>query len=653
MTGEWMQALIIGPEGTEVQVTIIKGISRETKSIVLTRRGAGKKPPPKKTPPTPPPPIPEPVPHPAPRVETPEPMQVDTPSFQPPDGHLFPHATTFLTHTISIQCKTSKAQIRYTLDGSEPAVHPMPAGLIYGGGGIQVRSAVTVKAIAAVQDVHGQGGWNTSQVATAAYSFEPTPPPTPSPPRSPTPPPAQPPLEVEQPPPHRSPSPVSPVPDTSVCVEPERAAEEAVTKETEQTEPAPAEEPEPPAPVPALVEQDAPPPPPTNRPRTEGKVAQERQTGLYAHVKSRLHKTTASIRAKDVTNDRFSGAHAGHAGSYQHIRPSSHASCHLQLTKRPSTAASVPNFGVHMATGVGQLVGLPRDVYSLVSPMDPNRRAAGAGQGQPGRLAQSGGNGEGGSASHLCRPTSGRQSPKVLLASSPLARRGKDTPDKGGGVGDAFVRRPKQGAAGVLANHHPDTQRRLQDTCDTPWAVLGLRVEVETEAEDAEDGADAHGSSQHQGLHQLLAASMRLVAPKKSSPAATPPGRAKCGPGNVSSRQLRGAHRRVLGSETLMATVPGRSGVASPVAFYGRESGTGRNAHSLVRSNSAQDLLAAAAAAAAGPRSFVGGGVSKGARGRGLFPSASDRVPGLRPLTRSQGPEERITNSLARASCKE
>jgi len=443
------------------------------------------------------------------------------------------------------------------------------------------------------------------------------------------------------------------VPDTSVCVEPERAAEEAVTKETEQTEPAPAEEPEPPAPVPALVEQDAPPPPPTNRPRTEGKVAQERQTGLYAHVKSRLHKTTASIRAKDVTNDRFSGAHAGHAGSYQHIRPSSHASCHLQLTKRPSTAASVPNFGVHMATGVGQLVGLPRDVYSLVSPMDPNRRAAGAGQGQPGRLAQSGGNGEGGSASHLCRPTSGRQSPKVLLASSPLARRGKDTPDKGGGVGDAFVRRPKQGAAGVLANHHPDTQRRLQDTCDTPWAVLGLRVEVETEAEDAEDGADAHGSSQHQGLHQLLAASMRLVAPKKSSPAATPPGRAKCGPGNVSSRQLRGAHRRVLGSETLMATVPGRSGVASPVAFYGRESGTGRNAHSLVRSNSAQDLLAAAAAAAAGPRSFVGGGVSKGARGRGLFPSASDRVPGLRPLTRSQGPEERITNSLARASCKE
>ena len=107
MTGEWMQALIIGPEGTEVQVTIIKGISRETKSIVLTRRGAGKKPPPKKTPP---PPIPEPVPHPAPRVETPEPMQVDTPSFQPPDGHLFPHATTFLTHTISIQCKTSKAQ---------------------------------------------------------------------------------------------------------------------------------------------------------------------------------------------------------------------------------------------------------------------------------------------------------------------------------------------------------------------------------------------------------------------------------------------------------------------------------------------------------------------------------------------------------------
>ena len=161
---------------------------------------------------------------------------------------------------------------------------------------------VTVKAIAAVQDVHGQGGWNTSQVAAAAYSFEPIPPQTPSPPRSPTPPPApaQPPLQVEQPPPHRSPSPVSPVPDTSVCIEPERAAEEAVTKETEQTEPAPAEEPEPPAPVPALVEQDAPPPPPTNRPRTEGKVAQERQTGLYAHdIRRRQTTSPAAGRACD------------------------------------------------------------------------------------------------------------------------------------------------------------------------------------------------------------------------------------------------------------------------------------------------------------------------------------------------------------------
>jgi hypothetical protein len=646
-----MQALIIGPEGTEVQVTIIKGISRETKSIVLTRRGAGKKPPPKKTPPPPPPPIPEP--QAAPRVETPEPMHVATPSFQPPDGHLFPHATTFLTHTISIQCETSKAQIRYTLDGSEPAVHPVPAGLIYGGGGIQVRSAVTVKAIAAVQDVHGQGGWSTSRVAAAAYSFQPTPPPTPSPPRSPPPPPAQPPLEVEQLPLHRSPCPVSPVPDTAVCVAPERAAEEAVTKEPEQPEPAPAEEPEPAAPVPAQVEQDAPPPPPTNRPRTASKVVQERQTGLYAHVKSRLHKTTASIRAKDVTNDRFSGAHAGHAGSYQHIRPSTHASCQLQLTRRPSTAApvfgghgealcdvgasvssnanvqsmvrsgvSMPNFGVHMATGVGQLVGLPRDVYSLVSPMDPNRRVAGAGQRQPGRLAQSGGNGEGGTVSHLCRPTSGRQSPKVLLASSPLARRGKiwgpDAVDKGGG-GDAFVRRPKQGAAGVLANHHADTQRGLQDTCDTTWAVSGMRMETD----DAEDGADAQGSSQHQGLHQLLAASTRRVAPKKSSTAAAPPGRAIGGPGSVSSGQLRNAHRRVFRSETLLATVPGRSGVTRAVALYGRETGTGLNARDgLVRSNSAEDLLAAVAA---GPRGFVGGGVSKGAQGRELFPS--DRVP--------------------------
>ena len=103
------------------------------------------------------------------------------------------------------------------------------------------------------------------------------------------------------------------------------------------------------------------------------------------------------------------------------------------------------------------------------------------------------------------------------------------------------MRRPKQGAAGILANHHADTQRGLQDTCDT----------------------------------------------------------------------------------TLLATVPGRSGVTSAVAFYGRETGTGLNARdSLVRSNSAEDLLAAAAA---GPRGFVGGGVSKGARGRELFPS--DRVP--------------------------
>jgi hypothetical protein len=143
------------------------------------------------------------------------------------------------------------------------------------------------------------------------------------------------------------------------------------------------------------------------------------------------------------------------------------------------------------------------------------------------------------------------------------------------------------------------------------------------ETDDAEDGADAQGSSQHQGLHQLLAASMRRVAPKKSSTAAAPPGRAMGGPGSVSSGQLRNAHSRVFRSETLLATVPGRSGVTSAVAFYGRETGTGLNARdSLVRSNSAEDLLAAAAA---GPRGFVGGGVSKGARGRELFPS--DRVP--------------------------
>ena len=283
----------------------------------------------------------------------------------------------------------------------------------------------------------------------------------------------------------------------------------------------------------------------------------------------------------------------------------------------------MPNFGVHMATGVGQLVGLPRDVYSLVSPMDPNRRVAGAWQRQPGRLVQSGGNGEGGTASHLCRPTSGQQSPKVLVASSPLARRGKtwgpDADDKEGGVGDAFVRRPKQGAAGVLANHHPDTQRGVQDACDTTWAVLGMRMETE----DAEDGADAQGSSQHQGLHQLLAASTRRVPPKKSSTAAPRPGRAMGGPGSVSSGQLPSAHRRVFGSETLLASVSGRSGITSAMAFHGRETGTSLNARdSLVRSNSAEDLLAAAVA---GPRGFVGGGVSKGARGRGLF--SSDRVP--------------------------
>ena len=792
------QALIIGPEGTEVEITITKAISRETKSIVLTRRGAGKKAPPKKVPPPR-----APSPEAARRMETPEPILVATPSFLPPAGHQFPRSTTFLTHTISIQCTTSKVQIRYTLDGCEPAVHPVPAGLVYGGGGIQVRGAVTVKAVAAVQDVSGPGGWSTSAVAVATYTFEPTPPPTPSPPRSPTPPPPPSPPppqqaearpdEVEQAPQRRCPS---PVPDTQ-CTEPERAGEEAGTQEAEETEAAPAEKAEPPlqvAPVeeqapPALAEDlpETPPPvPPERRPRTASKVVQERRPGLYANVKSRLHKSTASVRAKDVNNDRFSPAlAAARGGFYQHVqltRPSTSG----QLM-RPSTSAplfgghdaafrghdsmlrhdddappfacasrasvssdadvrSIEHAGMHMRTGLDLGVGLPREVYSIVSPLVPNRHLAGAGLRRPGThnaaAAQCTHN-----AAAACS-TSAEAAPanaanaanvalgqwrkeqlgssseqlgssrKVLLASSPLARRskawGSEVDDKGVNEDDRFVRRGKPGAAGgtaALADHR-DTQR-VGAGSRGAWAVLGARLETEAEAEDGDDApdswphaaleTDAHqsassvtSSSATSSVHQALAASLRLVAPGKSSlwsshlspgtsshltPAAVPPGRAMreahstsphskysmSSPNKSTSKSplpLRSAHRRGLDSEILLEALPARSaGVTSTVACYGRQTYAreteaahyGRNhseRSSLVRSNSAQDMRAQdmlaqdllAAAAGGGHARLVGGGVSRHRVPRGgalsLFPAASSAASSpqspLRNLTQAK-----------------
>ena len=258
-----VSALIIGEEGTEVEIGIVKALTRERKSIILTRRGAGsKKPAVKKPDPLPPPKRDPETLKPLVLAPTTEksrtPILVALPTFEPADGHTFPYATT-VTHAVSIRCHTPGAQVRYTLDGTLPGGHPAPSGLIYRGGGIQVRQAVTVKAIALVQD--GDRWWE-SNIASASFTFQPPPPSrSPSPPRSPSPAPLPQPEEEEEacdPPqdskaevlavctPPRSPSPPPPHEPTPTL---DHAEEEVVVEVVEE------EDKEAPTPEPCVQEQ--------------------------------------------------------------------------------------------------------------------------------------------------------------------------------------------------------------------------------------------------------------------------------------------------------------------------------------------------------------------------------------------------------------
>ena len=141
--------LIIGEEGTEVEIRIMKAGKQESESIVLTRRGAGKKRP-----------VPKPAQSPRPAGEhtepLPQPIIVAPLIFQPEDGHAFTCDAATSEFTVRIHCSTPDVQIRYTTDNSVPAALPKPAGLIYGGGGIQLDALVprtwTINAIAAVRD---------------------------------------------------------------------------------------------------------------------------------------------------------------------------------------------------------------------------------------------------------------------------------------------------------------------------------------------------------------------------------------------------------------------------------------------------------------------------------------------------------------------
>ena len=453
--------LIIGDEGTDVEITIIKAITRERKSIVLTRRGAGKKMPPKK--PAPPPPEP---------VRPAKPIKVATPTFDPPDGHTFPHGASFLTHTVSIGCDTQSlhdVQIRYTLDGTLPAARP-PVGLLYGGGGIRVREAVTITAVALVSDEASPGGWSASQVASASYSFERAAPKTPSPPCSPTPP--APPSaeemqaeEIQSPVVERAvtpdalePEPLAadqesltekePQESTAEVGEPERAeaaacetheaeADEIAQTRLEEAETEPALEP-----VEEVEQEEEKPQAAAVRQRLPS--AGRARPGLYSNVTSRLHKTTASVRAKDVSMARnpYFGSRAGQLPPNRNLRPST-------STRR---AVWVEDGKVAAAPAVEQ----SRDVEALVSPnarMRPNKalhhssgtvvgalpagrrssmaascvRDAGK-EYRPRSSCEGDACDTGGSTAARAR-TSHPQAPgastsaKVLLASSPLARR--------------------------------------------------------------------------------------------------------------------------------------------------------------------------------------------------------------------------------------
>ena len=88
------------------------------------------------------------------RVFTPTPTPVDTPTFVPPPGPINK------TIRVSIQCRTPKARIFYTLDGSDPTKEAIE----YDGATVPVRPGQTLKARAFLR------GWKDSEVAVGVYA---------------------------------------------------------------------------------------------------------------------------------------------------------------------------------------------------------------------------------------------------------------------------------------------------------------------------------------------------------------------------------------------------------------------------------------------------------------------------------------------------
>eukprot|EP00286_Rhodomonas_abbreviata_P026615 CAMPEP_0181314228 /NCGR_PEP_ID=MMETSP1101-20121128/14696_1 /TAXON_ID=46948 /ORGANISM="Rhodomonas abbreviata, Strain Caron Lab Isolate" /LENGTH=216 /DNA_ID=CAMNT_0023421287 /DNA_START=215 /DNA_END=862 /DNA_ORIENTATION=+ len=157
--------LIVGEEGTQVAITVEKIITAERKTIILTRRGAGTK---ASEMPNPPPPEPE---RPA---SPPKAIFVENPTFDPPPGHQFPPSFGWTTYTVTIECATEEAEIRYSVDGSPPT-RERP-GTMYAGGGIQVSGTMTIYATAMV---YTDSATYTSDAIRATYSIA-DPPPQPS-----------------------------------------------------------------------------------------------------------------------------------------------------------------------------------------------------------------------------------------------------------------------------------------------------------------------------------------------------------------------------------------------------------------------------------------------------------------------------------------
>ena len=115
------QALITGPVGSDVKITISKAETGLNKSAVLTRRGAINTKAAQ--------PIPQPISSPPACALTdshgPEnQMNIVAPTMRPADGHVFPYTATSEAQTISITCQTRNASIRYTLDGILPCANP-------------------------------------------------------------------------------------------------------------------------------------------------------------------------------------------------------------------------------------------------------------------------------------------------------------------------------------------------------------------------------------------------------------------------------------------------------------------------------------------------------------------------------------------------